>query len=132
MNRDYKNEMKRLKEHRKLYFPAVTVLLKYYKSRNEYDNPIEFTDVKKMLILQELIDVGYLNPKVVVPKKPFNSLEKIVFNLDYPLTQKGDEYYFRELETIKQKIEKYKAMKKIVIFLLFICIIVFFIFYFSI
>ncbi len=130
MSEIYKKEMKQMLNHRKAYLPIVEKLLMIHRNRNSYEVMVKFTEVSEILILAELIDIGYLNPKVVVADKSFESINKIIYTKEYPLTEKGDIYYRRELEGLQLKVNFYRRIKFWLIIALSAIMVYFLIYYF--
>ncbi len=110
----YRSEMKKMKQNRKKYLPAVISIMDLYK-KNLKTN-IEITEQQSLCTLVELVDIGYLDGKVVVIKKYFDDIEKIIYTGGYPLTPAGEKFLDREL---KNK-EKKELLVRIIILLTFI------------
>jgi hypothetical protein len=115
IKRNYKTEMKMLKEHRKKYLPAVVTLLNYHNNKAKHGEHIEFKDTAQKLILAELIDVGYLDPTVVVIDKYFESIDKVFYTFEYPLTPKGEVFYYNEIKAQQSIFNKKRRIKLLIL-----------------
>lgn len=100
---DYKKEIQKLKKHRKRYRPAMSMLLDLYNNAKPSELPVELIDSEKVLILLELIDVGYLDEDALIIRRRFNSIASLRYDGAYPFTDSGD-MFFRNNRTIITKI----------------------------
>jgi len=87
---NYKYELKKYKKHRKKYLPVVAKLLDMHTALHDDDFPVTIADTNVMLVILELLDIGYLDPDALIIKKKFESIAGLIYNGKYPLTKKGD------------------------------------------
>ncbi|MCU0849416.1 MAG: hypothetical protein MUD12_16155 [Spirochaetes bacterium] len=90
---DYKKEMKKMRDHRKKFFPVIERLLALHDNPGEAGFPVEITDLNEMIIALELLDIGYLDPETVIKKSRFNDITNLFYNGKYPLTESGEAFY---------------------------------------
>src|SRR4030043_431251 len=64
---NYKKELNKLRKHRKRYRPVMAMLMNLHNNSNVSDFPMELIDKKEILIILELLDIGYLNEKIIFP-----------------------------------------------------------------
>ncbi len=101
---DYKKEIKKLQKHRRGYYPAVTRLMDLYHAAAASDLPVELINDSDVLIILELIDVGYLDEDVLVIKRRYNDITGLLYTGGYPLTENGELFYQKERRTLKGRI----------------------------
>ena len=53
------------------------------------DVPITIADQNDMLIILELIDIGYLDPEALIVKKKFGDIAAVAYNGKFPFTKDG-------------------------------------------
>ena len=93
---NYKNELKKYKKHRKKFFPVAAKLLDMHTSLHDDDFPVTIADTNVMLVMLELLDIGYLDPNAFIIKKKFESIAGLNYNGKYPLTKKGDVFLHQQ------------------------------------
>jgi hypothetical protein len=108
MTADYKKEIKKMKKHRKLYRPAMSMLLDLYNRMKPSDLPVELIDHKSVLTILELIDIGYLDENALIVKKRFGSVTGLRYDGAYPFTDSGDDFYLKNTGIINSIIDKIK------------------------
>ncbi len=64
---NYRREMKKMRKHRKRYHPVMAGLMELYTSRT-IAFPVKITDIGKMAIILELLDIGYLDDRSFRPR----------------------------------------------------------------
>jgi len=91
----YRSEMRSMLRHRKEYYPAIKYLVRKCMNATA-GTPAVITDIKKMAILAELVEIGYLDNNSVVIISRFDEIEKIVCHGLFPLTESGEGYFRAE------------------------------------
>lgn len=86
----YKDEMKKMKKHRKLYRPMLIRFFNLYKEIKDSGGPLEITGGDEMMLIVELIDLGYLDMDAVQIMKKGYTILKVVYFGKYPLTSSGE------------------------------------------
>ena len=92
---DYKEELNKLKKHRKQYHPVMAGIMDMHDHLNQAEFPIIITALKEMLIICELLDIGYLDPNALIVKKKFDDITGVLYNGEYPLTEKGELFFIQ-------------------------------------
>jgi len=85
-----KKEIKKMKEHRKLYKPALEKFLKLFRDSQALDEPMEITGPDELKLVVELLDLGYLEKRAFTMLEDGNSFVKILYHGSYPLTFDGE------------------------------------------
>ena len=85
-----------MKKHRRLYHPALRRMMALYKGTSRPGFPVEISDFNEMIIILELIDVGYLDEEAFIITRRFGDVTGLAFTGDYPLTESGETVYFTE------------------------------------
>lgn len=101
---DYKKELKKIQEHRRGYYPAVTRIMDLYHDTAAADLPVELINDRDALMILELIDVGYLDEDVLVTRRRFDDIAGLLYTGGYPLTESGEQFLQREGRTLKGRI----------------------------
>jgi hypothetical protein len=86
---NYRSELRKYKKQRKKYRPVMSMLLDLHDTAGPADVPIAIADQKDMLIILELIDIGYLDPEALIVKKKFGDIAGVAYNGKFPFTEKG-------------------------------------------
>jgi hypothetical protein len=86
---NYKDELRKMKKHRDKYFPVMKNLLMLHDEIKENPGQYEFTDFNEMIIILELLDLGYLNKETFIVVKFLDDVTRILYNGRYPLTAAG-------------------------------------------
>lgn len=86
----YKNEMKALRARHNLYRPELLKLLDYHNNYKPGSGVIEFTEPDEMILLCELLSVGYIDEEAVIVQKRNGDIYSVIYNLNYPLTESGE------------------------------------------
>jgi len=98
---NYKSEIKKMKEHRKTYFPLMEMLLYVERKTKKEDLPLEMTDVSQIALVMELIDIGYINKNSFIIQRERRDITGLFYNGDYPLTDAGIKVYRQYLHERK-------------------------------
>jgi len=97
--KNYHEELNKLKEHRRLYMPAIEKILGMYsESKN---SPREITDEQNLPVILELIDIGYIDRNEVRVKSHNGVVERVVYTGAYPLTDAGIIFMKDELRALR-------------------------------
>lgn len=104
-----KHELNKMKVHREKYFPVVKYLLEVHGQKDEFKFPMEIEDTSDMLIMLELIDLGYLEKNCFIIKRDFMEITGLFFRGQYPLTVEGELVFThsQNVETNYRKIIAY-------------------------
>ncbi|MBN1532662.1 MAG: hypothetical protein JXA20_08375 [Spirochaetes bacterium] len=86
---DYKDQLRKMKKHRKRYFPVVERLLAIHGETGGDRVRHEITDIDDMVIILELLDLGYLDADSFIVVRSFDDVSRIYYNGRYPLTAAG-------------------------------------------
>ena len=113
--KDYKKELNKLKEHRKLYKPAMEKMLGMYNERG--NNPREITDEQDLPIILELIDIEYIDADAVRVKKNHGVVNRVHYTGEYPLTDAGKVFMKSELQGNKSSYLKIALIFAVLIIL---------------
>lgn len=89
MKLNLKEEINKLKEHRKQYFPVLEYLLGLYNKRDTLSLPYTIENSQKIFIALELIDVGYVDKEAFIITQDRKSVTGFHFSGREPLTEKG-------------------------------------------
>ena len=92
---DYRNELKKMKKHRRRYRPAVEALMRMYHSFPAGGEPIDLNGREDLTVMLELIDIGYLDPDAFNITTRFGDIASVRYNGRYPLTPSGEAQYPR-------------------------------------
>jgi len=92
----YRREMKRLREHRRRYYPAMEMLMGLYSSASGEQAPVDITDTAELPVILELLDIGYIDADALIIQKRFGTIERCLYTVKYPLTGKGQYLYKKE------------------------------------
>ena len=93
--------MRSMLRHRREYYPAIKFLVG--KCLNATAGiPAVITDIRRMAILAELAEIGYLDNNSVVIISRFDEIEKIVCHGLYPLTESGEAFYRAEEKRVRR------------------------------
>ena len=90
---DYKRELNKMKKHRRLYHPALRRMMALYKGTSRPEFPVEISDFNEMIIILELIDVGYLDEEAFIITRRFGDITGLAYTGDYPFTESGESIY---------------------------------------
>ena len=90
---DYRLEMKKLEKNRKRYRPALVRLLAMHENRAGSAFPVRIEDTVEMLLVLELVDVGYVDPESLIVRKRFGDISSVHYNGAFPLTEAGVRFY---------------------------------------
>jgi hypothetical protein len=90
---NYKHALKKLESHRKKYSPIIAKIVDMYANLPDADYPVRFTGYDDMIVILELLDIGYLDPNSFIVKKKFEDIAALIYNGKYPLTEQGDIFY---------------------------------------
>jgi hypothetical protein len=93
---NYRSELKKYKKHRKKFHPVMSMLLNFHDTAGNADVPIMVADQNEMLIILELIDIGYLDPEALIVKKRFGDIAAVAYNGKFPFTEEGTVFYRAE------------------------------------
>jgi len=92
----YRREMKRLRAHRRRYYPAMDMLMGLHSTAGDGNTPVDITDTPELPVILELLDIGYIDTDALVIHKAFGTIERCLYNGRYPLT--GNGFYFFKKE----------------------------------
>ena len=90
---DYRTEMRKLKKNRKRYRPALARLMALRDERAGTVFPFRIEDVGEMLLVLELVDVGYVDPESLIVRKRFGDIASVHYTGAFPLTEAGFRFY---------------------------------------
>lgn len=90
---DYRLEMRKLKKNRKRYRPALARLMHMRENRAGAVFPVRIDDTGEMLLLLELVDVGYVDPESLIVRKRFGDIASVHYTGAFPLTEAGARLY---------------------------------------
>ncbi len=99
---NFKQELREMQKHRELYFPAMNRLLGL-----KNDDPGGRKDITlggDMMILLELLDIGYLNPEAFYIKRTFGEINNLYYLGGYPFTESGEAYFHLNLMKRRRRI----------------------------
>lgn len=85
-----KKELRRMKHHRDAYFPVMEKLLALHTASKNSAARYEFTDFSEMIVILELLDLGYLDDESFIVVKNFNDVARIIYKGGFPLTPAGE------------------------------------------
>ncbi len=103
---NYKKELNRLKKHRKRYRPVMAMLMKMHDQSDSSGFPAELIDRKEVLLILELLDIGYLDENTLIVKRRFGNVTGLSYTGEYPFTEKGDFFYRQSEGALKRSITK--------------------------
>jgi hypothetical protein len=86
---DYRLQMRKLKKNRKRYRPALARLMRMRQNRSGATFPLRIEDTGEMLLLLELVDVGYVDPESLIVRKRFGDIASVHYTGGFPLTEAG-------------------------------------------
>ena len=86
----YKKEIKKLRKRHNLYAQELEKLLNYHQNPNTSDDLIYITDPDEMVLVCELLDIGYLDLNVITVHKENDAIYRVLYNKGYPLTTSGE------------------------------------------
>ncbi|MCP4138468.1 MAG: hypothetical protein GY754_46350 [bacterium] len=98
-----KKELRKMKKHRKKYFPVVIRLLELHSGLPPEDLPLEIDNFNEMVIILELLDIGYLDEEVVIAQKQFGNITGLFYAGGNPLTEQGRAYFNEAKKEQKKK-----------------------------
>jgi len=101
---NYKKELNKLRKHRKQYRPIMAMLMKMHTQSDFSDFPVELIDNKEILIILELLDIGYLDENSLIVKRRFDYITGLSYTGEYPFTDSGDFFYQQGRSSIKRRI----------------------------
>jgi len=91
-------------------------MLLYVESKTERkDLPIEMTDINQMVIVMELMDIGYVNKEAFIIKKHRKDISGVFYKGGYPLTDAGIKVYRQHLHEKRGKFIRGLALAAFVI-----------------
>ncbi|HOD14915.1 MAG TPA: hypothetical protein PK307_11830 [Spirochaetota bacterium] len=90
---DYRTEMRKLKKNRKRYRPALARLMAMRENHPKDAFPVRIDDVGEMLLVLELVDVGYVDPESLIVRKRFGDISSVHYTGAFPLTENGFRFY---------------------------------------
>jgi hypothetical protein len=90
---NYKKELNRLRKRRKQYRPVMAMLMKMHAQSDSSGFPVELIDRKELLVMLELLDIGYLDANALIVKKRFGDIAGLSYTGEYPFTESGDFFY---------------------------------------
>ncbi len=93
---NYRRELRKYGKHRKKYRPVMSMLLNLHDAAGRAEVPVIITGQNDMLIILELIDIGYLDPEALIVKKKFGDIAGVAYNGMFPFTEKGTAFYHYE------------------------------------
>ncbi len=86
----YRQEMKKLRMRHNQYRPELKKLLDYHLNPYTTDGLIEVTEPDEMLLICELLDIGYLDLNAITVQMENDAVCRVVYNKKYPLTVQGE------------------------------------------
>jgi hypothetical protein len=92
-NMDYKKELKKMARSRRRYRPVMRRLLELGSGAAGTDFPMNLIDDRDVLVILELIDVGYLDENALRARRRFGEITALVYTGDYPFTEGGEYFY---------------------------------------
>ena len=90
---DYRKEMRKLRKNRKRYRPALARLMRMRQNRSGAVFPVRIEDTGEMLLVLELVDVGYVDPESLIVRKRFGDIASVHYTGAFPLTEAGMRLY---------------------------------------
>ena len=82
----------------------MSMILNLYNHSKPADFPVELIDTKEILIMLELLDIGYLNENAMIIKRRFDDITSLKYTGKYPFTDGGDFFFQQNRGNIKRKI----------------------------
>ncbi len=125
----YRDEIKKLRARHKDYRAIMRKLLDCHNNPHSTGRLIEFTDSDEMILLAELIDVGYLNDDAVIVHMRHGNIGRIFYNKRYPLTKSGDSALYAKESGITFLYNQNKRLWNILLPVLISAILLIIIFY---
>lgn len=107
---NYKKELNKLRKHRKQYHPIMTMLMNLYNHSKPSDFPVELIDKKEILIILELLDIGYLDENAMIIKRRFDDITSLKYTGEYPFTDGGDFFFQQNRGNIKRMINIFRKL----------------------
>lgn len=101
---NYKKELNKLRKHRMQYRPAMAMLMNMHDQSNSSDFPVELIDKKEVLIILELLDIGYLDENALIVKRRFGDITGLSYTGEYPFTESGDFFFQQSRGAVKRMI----------------------------
>jgi len=101
---NYKKELNKLRKHRKRYRPVMAMLMNLHNNSNVSDFPMELIDKKEILIILELLDIGYLDENALVIRRRFDDIVGLTYTGEYPFTDGGNFFLRQSRGIFKRKI----------------------------
>ncbi len=93
---DYTRELNKMKKHHRLYHPAMARMMELYREMKHTDPSAEISDFDEMIIILELIDIGYLDEDAFIVTRRFNDITGLMYNGRYPFTEAGENIFRTE------------------------------------
>lgn len=106
-NKFYKDEMKKMKNHRKLYRPMLLRFLSLHDSIKNTGTPVELTEADDMMLVVELVDLGFFDIDAVEIVKKGYTILKVIYFGKYPLSESGEKLLEDESQSSGMKKIKY-------------------------
>lgn len=100
---DYKKELKKIGRGRKRYRPVMSMLARMHEGWKPSDPPVELIDREDVLVILELIDVGYLDTDALIVRTRFENVVSLKYAGGYPFTE-GGETFMRESRNLFRRI----------------------------
>ena len=121
---DYKSEIKKMEVNREKYFQLIEILLYVERKTNKEDLPIEMTDVNRIALVMELIDIGYIDKNSFIIEINRRDITGLFYKGGFPLTDAGIKVYRQHLHERKAK---FKSGILLLILMLIVMSIIFFV-----
>lgn len=90
---DYKHELKKMKKHRRLYHPAMKRMLALHRKMRDSSRNADISDFDEMIIVLELITVGYLDEDAFIISRRFGDITGLAYKGMYPFTEAGERMF---------------------------------------
>lgn len=101
---NYKDELAKMKKHRALYFPAMSMLLDMHNDSHQNDPPVPIKDTSGISIILEMMDIGYVEKDSFIIKRDFGDIAGLYYKGGLPLTGEGMKAFSRDLADKQKKI----------------------------
>ncbi|OHD66861.1 MAG: hypothetical protein A2176_12395 [Spirochaetes bacterium RBG_13_51_14] len=86
---NYRKELNKMREHHSRYYPVLKKLIAQHREWRNGDAPLQISETATMLIILELIDIGYADAESFIVRKRFDDVTGLWYTGRYPLTDDG-------------------------------------------
>ncbi|MBN2160773.1 MAG: hypothetical protein JW807_15400 [Spirochaetes bacterium] len=105
---DYKKELKKIGKGRKRYRPVLTMLARMHERWLPSDEPVELINREDVLVILELIDIGYLDTDALIVRTRFEDVVSLKYTGGYPFTDGGDEFIRRNRNFFEKVADRFR------------------------